>query len=141
VAGKVVKESRIASQNITDWTLSNGVRVVIKPTDFNADQILMSAFSPGGASLVADKDAFKTSLAPSIIAAGGVGGFSTIDLRKKLTGKVASATPSIGDLSEGISGAASPKDLETLMQLIYLRFTAPRADTMVFKAQLQQFQS
>jgi zinc protease len=140
VAGKVVKESRIASQNITDWTLSNGVRVVIKPTDFNADQILMSAFSPGGASLVADKDAFKTSLAPSIIAAGGVGGFSTIDLRKKLTGKVASATPSIGDLSEGISGAASPKDLETLMQLIYLRFTAPRADTMVFKAQLQQFE-
>jgi zinc protease len=140
VAGRVVRETVIAGQNITDWTLSNGVRVLVKPTDFNADQILVSAFSPGGASLVADNDAFKTSLAPSIIAAGGVGNFSAIDLRKKLTGKVANALPSIADLSEGMSGAASPKDLETLMQLLYLRFTAPRADSTVFAAQLQQFE-
>lgn len=139
-AGRVVSEKVVAGQNITDWTLSNGVRVLVKPTDFNADQILVSAYSPGGASLVADKDAFKTSLAPSIIAAGGVGNFSAIDLRKKLTGKVASAQPSIADLSEGMSGAASPKDLETLMQLLYLRFTAPRADSTVFAAQLQQFE-
>jgi zinc protease len=139
-AGRVVSEKRIAAQNITDWTMSNGVRVLIKPTDFNADQILMSAFSPGGASLVSDKDAFKTSLAPSIIASGGVGIFSAIDLRKKLTGKVASATPSISDLTEGMSGSASPKDLETLMQLTYLRFTAPRADSMVFKATMQQLE-
>ena len=139
-AGRVVREQKIAAHNITDWTLSNGIRVLVKPTDFNADQVLMSAFSPGGSSLVSDSDAFKTSLAPAIIAAGGVGAFSTIDLRKKLTGKVANASPSISDLSEGMSGAASPKDLETLLQLTYLRFTAPRADTMVFKAQRQQLE-
>ena len=139
-AGRVVSEKTIAAQNITDWTLSNGVRVLVKPTDFNADQILVSAFSPGGASLVSDADVFKTSLAPSIIAAGGVGNFSAIDLRKKLTGKVANAQPSIADLSEGMSGSASPKDLETLMQLLYLRFTAPRADSTVFAAQMQQFE-
>ena len=139
-AGRVVSEKVVAGQNITDWTLSNGVRVLVKPTDYNADQILVSAISPGGASLMADKDAFKTSLAPGIIAAGGVGNFSAIDLRKKLTGKVANAQPNIGDLSEGLSGAASPKDLETLMQLLYLRFTAPRADSTVFAAQLQQFE-
>lgn len=138
--GRVVSERVIAGQNITDWTLANGVRVLVRPTDFNADQILVSAFSPGGASLVSDRDAFKTSLAPSIIAAGGVGNFSAIDLRKKLTGKVANAQPSITDLSEGMSGAASPKDLETLMQLLHLRFTAPRADSTVFAAQLQQFE-
>lgn len=139
-AGRVVSERVIAAQNITDWTLSNGVRVLVKPTDFNADQILVSAFSPGGASLVSDADVFKTSLAPSIIAAGGVGNFSAIDLRKKLTGKVANAQPGIADLSEGMSGSASPKDLETLMQLLYLRFTAPRADSTVFAAQMQQFE-
>ena len=138
--GRVVSERHIEQQDITDWTLANGVRVLVKPTDYNADQILVSAFSPGGASLVSDQDAFKTSLAPSIIAAGGVGNFSAIDLRKKLTGKVANATPSITDLSEGLSGAASPKDLETLMQLLHLRFTAPRADSTVFAAQLQQFE-
>jgi zinc protease len=139
-AGRVVSEKTIASQQITDWTLSNGIRVLVKPTDFNADQILVSAFSPGGASLVSDADVFKTSLAPSIIAAGGVGNFSAIDLRKKLTGKVANALPNIADLSEGMSGSASPKDLETLMQLLYLRFTAPRADSTVFAAQMQQFE-
>ena len=139
-AGRVVRETTVAGQNITDWTLSNGVRVLVKPTDFNADQILVSAFSPGGASLVDDQDVFKTSLAPAIIAAGGVGSFSAIDLRKKLTGKVANVQPSVADLSEGMSGAASPKDLETLMQLLYLRFTAPRADSTVFAAQLQQFE-
>jgi zinc protease len=138
--GRVVSERQIPGPGITEWTLSNGVRVLIKPTDFNADQILLSAFSPGGASLVDDADAFKTSLAPAIIAAGGVGQFSAIDLRKKLTGKVATAQPSIADLSEGMSGAASPKDLETLLQLLYLRFTAPRADSTVFAAQLQQFE-
>lgn len=139
-AGRVVSEKTLAAQDITDWTLSNGVRVLVRPTDFNADQILVSAFSPGGASLVSDADVFKTSLAPSIIAAGGVGNFSAIDLRKKLTGKVANAQPSIADLSEGMSGSASPKDLETLMQLLYLRFTAPRADSTVFAAQMQQFE-
>ncbi|MBL0937328.1 MAG: insulinase family protein [Gemmatimonadaceae bacterium] len=139
--GKVVRERTIAPHGITEWTLSNGITVLIKPTDFNADQILMSAWSPGGASLVSDTDVFKTSMTPLVIAAGGVGEFSAVDLRKKLTGKAASAQPGIADLSETIVGGASPRDLETLMQLTWLRFTSPRADTTVFQANMQAFES
>jgi zinc protease len=135
-AGKVVSERTVASLGLTDWTLSNGVRVLVKPTDFNADQIVMSAWSPGGASLVADKDVFKTSLTPTVIERGGVGAFSLIDLTKKLTGKVASVNTGIGDLSESLSGRASPRDLETLLQLTWLRMTAPRVDSAAFQALL-----
>lgn len=139
--GRVVSERRIAAHDITEWTLSNGVRVLVKPTDFNADQIQMTGWSPGGASMVADRDVFKTSLTPVVLAQGGVGEFSRIDLGKKLTGKVAQVQPNIADLSEGVSGAASPRDLETLLQLTYLRLTAPRADSLAFKATLQQFET
>lgn len=139
--GRVVNERTIPAHNITEWTLANGVRVLVKPTDFNADQIQMTGWSPGGASMVNDQDVFKTSLTPVVIAQGGVGSFSTIDLRKKLTGKVAQVQPSIADLSEGVSGGASPRDLETLLQLTYLRLTAPRADSTVFKATMQQFET
>ncbi len=138
-AGRVVSEQNTESLNLTQWTLSNGITVFVKPTDFTADQIVMSGWSPGGASLVADKDVFKTSLATTVIERGGVGDYSIIDLNKKLTGKVATASAVISDLSEGVSGRASPKDLETMLQLTWLRLTAPRADTSAFKALLQQF--
>ena len=141
VGGRIVKETAVASIGITDWTLSNGVRVLVKPTDFTADQVLMTAWSPGGVSQVGDADAFRTSLVPSVIAQGGVGSFSAIDLRKKLTGKVASVQPVIGDLTEGLSGSASPKDLETLLQLTWLRVTAPRADSTAYRALLGQFEN
>ena len=138
-AGRVVSEKKTESLNLTEWTLSNGIKVFVKPTDFTADQIVMTGWSPGGASLVADKDVFKTSLATTVIERGGVGDYSIVDLNKKLTGKVATATAVISDLSEGVSGRASPKDLETMMQLTWLRLTSPRADTSAFKALLQQF--
>ena len=138
-AGRVVSERKTESLNLTEWTLSNGIKVFVKPTDFTADQIVMTGWSPGGVSLVADKDVFKTSLATTVIERGGVGDFSIVDLNKKLTGKVASASTVISDLSEGVSGRASPKDLETMMQLTWLRLTSPRADTSAFKALLQQF--
>ncbi|MDQ8163719.1 MAG: insulinase family protein [Gemmatimonadota bacterium] len=138
--GRVVSERKVASLDLTEWTLSNGIKVFVKPTDFTADQIVMSGWSPGGASLVSDRDVFKTSLTTTVLERGGVGDYSLVDLTKKLTGKVASATAVISDLSEGVSGRASPKDLETLLQLTWLRLTAPRADTSAFKALLQQFE-
>ena len=70
---------------------------------------------------------------------GGVGNYSLVDLRKKLTGKVASVSAFISELDEGLTGSASPKDLETMMQLIWLRLEAPRADTTAFQAMLQQY--
>ncbi len=138
-AGKIVAEKRYESIALTEWTLSNGVKVYVKPTDFTADQVLMSAWSPGGVSLLPDNDVFRAALTPTALERGGVGDFSLIDLNKKLTGKVASVSPFIGDLSEGLSGRASPKDLETMMQLIWLRMTAPRADTTAMQALTQQF--
>ncbi len=138
-AGKIVAEKRYDSITLTEWTLSNGVKVYVKPTDFTADQVLMTAWSPGGVSLLPDGDVFRAALTTTAIERGGVGDFSLIDLNKKLTGKVASVSPFISDLSEGLSGRASPKDLETMMQLIWLRMTAPRSDTTAMQALTQQF--
>ncbi len=131
VPGSVVSESYIEEIDVTEWMLSNGVRVVLKPTDFNEDQILFTAWSPGGSSLLEDED-FHQANNYSIIAAGGVGEFSAIDLRKILSGKVAGAMSTISVLEEGLVGSASPKDIETMFQLLYLRFTAPRADSTIF---------
>ncbi len=138
-AGRVVAEKKYEAIGMTEWTLSNGIRVFVKPTDFNADQVVMSAWSPGGVSLASDSMVFRTSLAALVLANGGVGEFSAIDLSKKLTGKVANVSPAISDLSEGLSGRASPRDLETLLQLTWLRMTAPRADSGAFQALLQNF--
>ena len=138
--GKIVKTTT-REPGITEWELSNGVKVVLKPTDFRPDEIVFQAYSPGGSSLVSDADYNPISSAVSAVTAGGLGKFNAIDLRKVLTGKVASAGSSIGELQEGISGSASKKDLETMFQLIYLRFTAPRLDKDAFEAQKSQIKT
>ena len=108
------------------------MKVVLKPTNNKQDEIVFRATSPGGTSLASDKDFLSASVAAQIIASGGLGNFNAIELRKILSGKVAMARPVIGDLEEGITGSASPKDLETMFQLIYLTFTQPRADPTIF---------
>jgi len=136
--GKIVNVTNNDKAGLTIWELANGVKVVLKPTTFRADEILFRASSPGGTSLVSDADYIPASTATQIINAGGVGKFSAIDLGKMLAGKVASATPFIGELEEGLSGGSSRKDLETMFQLIYLRFTQPRADAAAFGSQATQ---
>ena len=131
---KVVAEKVIPELGVTEWTLENGVQVVLKPTDFKNDQILFTSYSPGGHSLVSDTDYVAAMSATTVLSEGGLGGFNQIQLEKKLSGKVVSVSPQIGSLQEGISGHASPKDLETMFQLIYLTFTAPRADSLAFQA-------
>jgi len=130
--GLIVSEQVMESVGVTEWELSNGVRVALKPTDFTDDQILFRAFSPGGNSLVNDEGFIPVSSAGSLVNGSGLGSFNPIDLRKKLTGKVAGANASISSLEEGLSGSASPQDLETMFQLIHLRFTAPRVASTVF---------
>lgn len=132
--GTVVSSRSIPAVGVTEWTLSNGARVFVKPTDFKADEVLFSATSPGGTSLASNADYMSASLASQIVALSGLGKFDAIDLGKKLSGKIASAGASIGATSEGLSGRASPKDLETMFQLIYLDFTAPRLDTSAYAA-------
>ena len=136
--GRVVEEKSVPAINVTEWKLSNGVRVLVKPTDFKEDEVRMSAYSPGGTSLVSDADYLSAAYASTILSEMGWGKFSKIDLTKKLSGKVANVGPSIGETSEGMSGVASPKDLETLFQLIQVEFTQPRLDSTVFVALTNQ---
>ncbi len=132
--GTITGEKSLPEIGVTEWTLSNGVKVVIKPTAFKNDEVVVAAESPGGHSLASDADFLHATRAGAVVSAGGVGPFDAVQLRKYLAGKVAYASAYIGELSEGISGRASPRDLETLMQLIHLRFTAPRRDEKAFAA-------
>ena len=136
--GKIVKTTNNEKAGLTIWELNNGVKVVLKPTNFRNDEILFEASSPGGTSLASDADYIPARTATQVIANGGLAKFSSIDLGKMMTGKIASANPYISELEEGMSGSSSRKDLETLFQLIYLRFTQPRADTNAFAAQQTQ---
>jgi len=140
-SGSVIEEDYRENIDLTTWTLSNGARVVMKPTDFKADEVLLSAWSPGGASLAADSMYMSASLTTNIIGGSGVGDFNAVDLSKKLSGQVARIRPYIGNLEEGFSGSASPADLETLFQLAYLYGTAPRADSTVFASFLTRMNS
>jgi zinc protease len=133
-AGKIVSETRHPEVDVTEWVLSNGIRVLLKPTTFKNDQVLVNAFSPGGHSLVSDKDYISAAMASGILSQSGLGDYDLIRLRKKLAGKVASVGASISEQSEQMSGAASPKDLETWFQLMHLWFTAPRADEQAFQS-------
>ena len=136
--GKIVNSTTNEKTGLTIWELGNGVKVVLKPTDFRADEIVFRASSPGGTSLVSDADYIPASTATQVINSGGVAKFSAIDLGKMMAGKVASANPYIGELEEGLSGSSSRKDIETMFQLIYLRFTQPRADANSFAVQQTQ---
>jgi zinc protease len=138
---EIVSQRTIPEIGVTEWKLANGVRVVLKPTDFMADQIILTGTSPGGTSLVPDSLYVSASYAATVASAGGIGGFNAIDLRKLLTGKTASASVSIGERTENVFGNASNKDVETMFQLVYLRFTAPRRDSSAFVAFRQTSQA
>ncbi|HGY54896.1 MAG TPA: insulinase family protein [Caldithrix abyssi] len=131
-AGKIVEEKKDEQLGTTEWLLSNGARVLIKTTDFKNDEVLFSATSPGGYSHVADADLVAAKTAASVVAEGGLGAFSRIQLQKLLSGKIARVRPYISRYSEGFSGIASPDDLDLLFQQVYLYFTAPRKDPDAF---------
>jgi len=139
VAGRIVSERQIKEIGVTEWKLSNGVRVLAKPTDFNADQIAFISYAPGGASLLPDASYIAASAADLIPATSGVGKFSVIDLQKYLAGKQVTVYPNIDDLSEGVSGSASLRDVDTMLQLVYLYFTQPRLDTALVNTFIGRF--
>ncbi|MFA6945733.1 MAG: insulinase family protein [Pedobacter sp.] len=136
--GKVVSESKTPEIGVTEFKLSNGVKVILKPTDFKNDEISFSAFSPGGSSLYNDADYQSAVYATAIIRNGGVGEFNSVQLPKLLSGKRVSVSPYISERFEGISGSSTPKDLETALQLTYLYFTQPRKDAETFKGLIAQ---
>ena len=117
----------------TEWILSNGIKVVFHPTDFKADEILMQAFSKGGLSQVKTEDLPSAEVATSLIKMSGIGRFSATQLEKALTGKTVSVSAEISENVERMHGSSSIKDLETMLQLTYLYFTAPRRDEKAYE--------
>jgi len=138
--GRIRNTTHNRSFGTTEWTLSNNVRVIMRPTEFRQDEILMSAFSPGGLAKVRNvADLPSAMLATDIVSASGLGNLSNIDLQRALTGKVANVSPFIADLEEGFSGNSSVADFTTMLQLIYLHFTAPRRDENAFQARMNMY--
>jgi len=137
-----IKESKtIEKVDVTEFTLSNGVKVVLKPTDFKNDEIMMRSFSPGGTSLYSDEDYPSASNAARIINEGGISTFDLPQLQKKLAGKKVNVSPNIGAMYETMNGGCSPDDLETMMQLTYLYFNAPRANEDVVTSYINKQKS
>jgi zinc protease len=120
---------------VTIYTLSNGVRVVVKPTELKKDEIKMTATSPGGTTLFADeKDIWNLKVVNNASSIGGLGNLNVTKLRKTLAGKNVSLSAGIGESNESINGSSSPSDLKTLFELIYLQMTAVRIDDEAYKS-------
>lgn len=136
--GKIKKEQVDKATGATVWTLKNGVRVVIKPTNFKNDQVLMSAFSNGGYSLYPVKDIPSARMAAALVSNSGLGDFTNVELTKFLSDKNLSVSPYIGLYSEGFQGQSDVKDFETMLQMIYLYFRKPRFDKDAYTAALEQ---
>ncbi len=132
-AGTIKKEKENKVFGTTEWMLSNGVKVVIKPTTFKNDEIRMYMHSVGGTSKIAAEDLISAELATGVVSYNGIGTFSVTDLQKVLAGKNVSVNPNISAYSESMSGSSTVKDFETMLQLSYLYFTAPRKDDEAYK--------
>jgi len=138
--GGKIKKTEKAAFDFTKLTLSNGIEIYVRKTDFTPNSISMSAVSWGGTSLYGEKDWLDISNA-SRVDMGGWGNFSAIDMSKKLAGIKASVNPSIGTRSESMSGSCVVKDFETMLKLTYLAFTSPRKDEEVYKSTISRMRS
>jgi zinc protease len=136
--GRVISERTLADVGVSEWRLSNGARVLVKPTDFKADEILFRGSSDGGVSLASDAEWRNASYASLIVGQSGAGRFNAVDLGKKLAGKVAGASAGISTYSDDVSGTTTPRDLEAMLQVLHLRLTQPRVDTAAWIASKQR---
>ena len=140
-AGTIVSEKDFGLFGFREFTLSNGMKVYVKPTDFAADQIEMTMRAWGGTSLYGDEDIPNFRLLASATSEGGWGDYDASTLRKMLTGKSARVVSSIGQRRQSISGTSSVKDFKTMLELAYLHFTAPRKDTTAFAGLISRTRS
>lgn len=140
-AGKVTAEQKDPVIGTTTLTLSNGVKVILKPTDFKNDEILIRGYAMGGTSLASDADFISANMADNIVGSSGIADFNQIQLGKMLAGKNVSVSPYISETTQGISGSATPKDFETALQLIHLYFTQPRKDADIWSSAITQTKS
>ena len=136
--GKIVSEKPYGKFGMTEIVLSNGMKVYVKSTDYQADQITMSMRGEGGTSVYGDEDIPNFAFLSGSITEAGVGDFTATRLRKALAGKSLKLAPFITSEGQRITGTSSVKDLETMLQLAHLYFTAPRKDSMAFEGMMNR---
>ena len=130
----ITKEKKFDAIDVTEWKLSNGIRIVLKSTDFKNDEIQFYAFSPGGSSLLTTEENAAVKGTQDIIYLAGIGDLDLNTLNKKISEKIVTVFPYIDELAEGLMGECSPDDMETMFQLIYLYVTAPRHDITAYQS-------
>ena len=133
-AGKILNIREIKAIGTTEVMLSNGVKVLLKPTDFKDDEIILSAISKGGQFLYPESDNFSAEFCTNIIQESGIGNFNAIELQKVLAGKNANVAPYTSDYLEGMKASCVPKDIETMFQLLYLYYTQPHIDKDAYQS-------
>ncbi|MBC8053679.1 MAG: insulinase family protein [Sphingobacteriaceae bacterium] len=136
--GKIISETKNKSLKLTEITLQNGIKVILKPTDFRTNQILFTSFASGGTSVADDKNLAAARFSPTLIQSSGVGDFSAADLNSFLVQYPVTVTPYISEKSQGISGNTSASRLEKALQLVHLYFVAPRRDSAEYLSQIQK---
>ena len=136
--GKIVSEKPYGKFGMTEIVLSNGMKVYVKSTDYQADQITMSMRGEGGTSVYGNEDIPNFAFLSGSVTEAGVGDFTATRLRKALAGKSLKLAPSINSEGQRITGTSSVKDLETMLQLAHLYFTAPRKDSMAFEGMMNR---
>ncbi|RQO75659.1 peptidase M16 [Pedobacter sp. KBW06] len=130
--GRIIAEQSLEDIGIRELILANGIKILLKPTNFKEDQIVFRGFSLGGLSIVNDLDFYEGRLAADLVNMSGVANHSPLELENILVGKNLNVTPYIEDISQGIEGTSTKKDLETALQLVYLYLTSPRKDSTTF---------
>lgn len=125
---KIISSKKLPAFDAVEWKLGNRVKVVYRHADYEKDAVSIRSFSKGGSSLFGDEYVPSSMMINTFMNAYGVGEFDAISLQKMLTGKKVQVSPNLGELTEGISGSSTPKDLETMLQLVYLYFEQPRFD-------------
>lgn len=135
--GKIVSEQPY-KYGYTEFKLSNGMHVYVRPTDFKADEVNFKLFSFGGRSLYPDHEMPNLAYLISGATIGGVGDYDDLTLEKMLAGKTASISPFVGEETEGMNGSSNVKDMRTLFELAYLYFTQPRRDDKAFEGLMER---
>ena len=132
--GKIVETKQLPEFDAVEWTLDNGAKVVFRHADYEKDDVSLTSYSAGGTSLYGLDMLASANNAASFVGNFGLGDFDAITLGKMLTGKMANTGVSIGGLSESVSGSSTPQDVETMLQMVYLRFEKPRFDRDIFES-------
>jgi zinc protease len=135
----VIKTTALPQFGATEWILANNARVIFKKADYEKDNVSLNAFSLGGSSVYGTELLPSATMLPAVIGMYGAGDYNNVTLQKMMAGKKATATPNLGQVTESINGSSTPKDFETMLQLLWLRFEKPRFDAEAHNAIMSRY--